>query len=182
VASAAPFEQLLTALDPDRERAGGRYRDLHRQLFAFFEWRCSGRPGEQADEVMDRVVRRIGEGERIDDLQTYSLGVARLLLREERRRSEREAAAHRELLKLYGSVQLPSGPDAGEERQARFERCLDALPRLDRAIILAYYTGEGRGRIEARRRLAAEAGMDLNALRVRAHRIRARARALYDEL
>jgi DNA-directed RNA polymerase specialized sigma24 family protein len=173
-AGVASFEQLLTALDPDRERAGRYYRDLHRQLLTYFEWRCSGRPDEQADEVLDRVVRRIAEGEHIDNLQTYALGVARLLLREERKRAMREGAAHAELRALQEAAELPSAHDAHEEAQTRFECCLEALPQLDRAIILAYYTGDGRDKIETRRRLALEAGMDLNALRVRAHRIRAR--------
>jgi RNA polymerase sigma factor (sigma-70 family) len=172
--SAAPFEQLLTALHPDRERAGAHYRDLHNQLMTFFEWRCSHRADEQADEVIDRVIRRIAEGEQIVNLKTYAFGVARLLLREERKHAEREQVVHEQLLRLVKDIEEPPADEVDEEQQARFERCLDALSQQNRAIILAYYTGDGRTKIETRRSLAAEFGMDLNALRVRAHRIRAR--------
>jgi DNA-directed RNA polymerase specialized sigma24 family protein len=172
--SVAPFEQLLSALHPDRDRAGAQYRDLHHHLLAFFEWRSSRRPDEQADEVMDRVIRRIAEGERIDNLQTYAIGVAKLLLREERKHVEREEVARAQLLMLVRDHEPPADHDPGEEKQARFERCLEALSAQNRAIILTYYTGEGRAKIAARRQLAADLGMDLNALRVRAHRIRAR--------
>jgi DNA-directed RNA polymerase specialized sigma24 family protein len=167
-----PFEQLLSALHPDRERAGAQYRALHLQLVAFFDWRCSRRADEQADEVIDRVIRRIAEGERIANLQTYALGVARLLLHEERKHAVREQAFHAQLVTLGKDFEEPEAPD--DEQRTRFERCLDALSQDNRAIILAYYTGEGGTKIETRRRLAAEMGMDLNALRVRAHRIRAR--------
>ena len=168
--SVAPFEYLLTALHPDRERAGAHYRDLHRQLSSFFHSRSGGGADEHADEVLDRLCRRIAEGERIDNLQTYALGVARLRLRELRKHAEREQALHAELLALWSDIEQ----DDVDEQQLRFERCLDALSAQDREIILAYYTGEGRTKIETRRKLADDLGVDLNALRVRAHRIRTR--------
>jgi DNA-directed RNA polymerase specialized sigma24 family protein len=172
------FEQLLAALDPDRERAGAQYRDLHRRLVKFFEWERGLRPDEQADEVIDRVVRKIAQGERIENLRAYAHGVAKLLLHEGWKQAAREEEARSQMLRLIK-------PAAGEpfealaegEVEARqqecFDICLNDLTAANRDVILTYYAGEGHTRIEGRRLLARRLGSDLNALRVRAHRIRA---------
>src|SRR5437868_5161996 len=76
------FEQLLAALDPDRERAGLRYENIRRKLIEFFEARGSNSPADNADETINRVARRLDEGERVQDLSAYFYGVARLLLKE----------------------------------------------------------------------------------------------------
>lgn len=168
------FEQLLVALHPDRERAGEQYSELHRQLVRFFEWQCGYRPDEQADRVLDLVIRKIAEGENIANLQVYAFGVARLLLREGRKLAAREQAAHEQLLSQIQHAEAVDPLEIGDAQgqQAGFERCLSSLSKENREIIIAYYTGEGASKIEARRRLAATLGTDLNALRVRAHRIR----------
>jgi len=41
-----------------------------------------------------------------------------------------------------------------------------------RELIVQYYQEEKKAKIDTRRKLAADLGIDLNALRVRAHRIR----------
>lgn len=166
------FEQLLVALHPDRERAGAQYSELHRELVRFFEWQAGYRPDEQADHVLDRVIRKIAEGESIVNLRVYAFGVARLLLREGRKLAAREQAAHEQLLTHIQHVEMESQLESGDGEQAGFERCLSSLSKENREIILAYYTGEGSTKIAARRKLAATFGTDLNALRVRAHRIR----------
>ena len=51
-------------------------------------------------------------------------------------------------------------------------RCLQALSEESRALIIEYYDDERGKKIERRRRLAARLGIPLNALRIRAHRIR----------
>jgi DNA-directed RNA polymerase specialized sigma24 family protein len=176
--SAPAFEQFLAALDPDRERAGLQYRDLHHRLVKFFEWESSRRPDEQADEVIDRVLRRIAQGERIDNLRAYAHGVAKLLLREGWRKAAREDDARAQLLRVVRSAEADVVRHPAEDEPSRgpesecLERCLGSLTERNRDIILSYYTDDDAGRIEGRRELAARLGADLNALRVRAHRIR----------
>ena len=91
------FDKLLTCLDPDRERAGIRYEIVRLKLVKFFEWRGCESPEDQADETINRVARRIDEGEVINNLESYFLGVARLLLLESEKRRAKERAAVAEL-------------------------------------------------------------------------------------
>ena len=56
------FTRLLNSLDEDRERAGEKYEELRRTLIRFFEWRGAPFPEEHADEALNRVARRLGEG------------------------------------------------------------------------------------------------------------------------
>jgi len=175
--SSPAFEQLLAALDPDRERAGAQYRDLHHRLVKFFEWEHSGPADQHADEVIDRVVRKIGQGERIADLRAYAHGVAKLLLHEGWKRAAREEEARSQMLRLVkpapgDSLETLEERDTAERQQDCLDRCLQGLTPKNREIILGYYAGEGHSKIEGRRRLAERLGSDLNALRVRAHRIR----------
>jgi DNA-directed RNA polymerase specialized sigma24 family protein len=174
--SSPAFEQLLAALDPDRERAGAQYRDLHHRLVKFFEWERGRRPDEQADEVIDRIVRKIAQGERIANLRAYAHGVAKLLLREGWKQAAREEEARTQLrlIKLPPDDAGVSRPEdaVADRQQDCFDTCLQTLTPKNREVILTYYAGEGHARIEERRRLAERLGSDLNALRVRAHRIR----------
>lgn len=171
------FEQLLAALDPDRERAGLEYRELHHRLVKFFEWQCTRQPDEQADRVIDRIIHKIEQGERFTNLRAYAYGVAKLLLREAWKEAVREEAARAQLLHMVRSSEADvvlhpaEDVDSGQEQEC-LEKCLASLPAKNREIILAYYSDEQRGRIGRRRELAAQLGSDLNALRVRAHRIR----------
>ena len=170
------FEQLLAALDPDPERAGVEYRDLHHRLVKFFEWQCSRWPDEQADRVIDRVLRKIAQGETIENLRAYARGVAKMLLREGWKQTAREDTARAQLLRVVRSaeadiVRHPADHEEARPEQHCMEKCLGSLTEKNRDIILSYYTDES-GRIEGRRELAARLGADLNALRVRAHRIR----------
>jgi hypothetical protein len=79
---------------------------------------------------------------------------------------------------------LPSRTDvvdcAKEKRLDCLERCLGTLPLADRELILEYYQGEQRAKIEHRSRLAAGAGLTMNALSIRACRIRNRLETCVD--
>lgn len=55
-----------------------------------------------------------------------------------------------------------------------FERCLQSLPDENRDVILEYYQEEKRSKIDRRKTLAERLGVPLNALRIRACRIRAK--------
>jgi len=59
----------------------------------------------------------------------------------------------------------------------RVDRCLQQLDADERTLILEYYQGEQRTKIEQRRKLAARLGLTPNALSIRACRIRGRLEA-----
>jgi RNA polymerase sigma-70 factor (ECF subfamily) len=166
------LDRLLLELDGDRERAGLRYEDLRRRLLKYFECRRCAVPDELADEVMDRVARRLAGGERIagGEPAAYFYGVARNVLREHWR-----ALAARPPLAADPSPILErddEGAAARERAVACLLRCLDTLPAAQRALLTGYYEWSEGERIGRRRELAREGGMPLNALRIRVHRLR----------
>jgi DNA-directed RNA polymerase specialized sigma24 family protein len=60
-----------------------------------------------------------------------------------------------------------------EQEHACLEECMLALPAEQRRLVLEYYQGDKGVKIKRRRRLARELNIALNALRIRAYRIRA---------
>jgi DNA-directed RNA polymerase specialized sigma24 family protein len=167
--TAQAFERLLDALDPDRDRAGEKYEALRSRLIQFFCWRGSPTPEEDADSTLDRVVRRLEQGEAIDRIEHYAHGVAKLVLLESLRRRERDHAGRELWLRA-----VPAPAAEAEARQACLDRCLAGLPADERALILEYYQGDGTSRIRGRQALAARLGLPSEQLRLRAHRIRHR--------
>src|SRR5262249_38711382 len=86
------FERLLAVLDSDREKAGERYELLRLRLTRFFEWRRAGAPADLVDRTIERVTRKLAEGEGIreEDPSAYFYGVARNILREHWAENRRE--------------------------------------------------------------------------------------------
>src|SRR5262245_9064373 len=76
------FDSLLTRLDSDRDIAADRYLRIRRDLVRLFEWRGCCTPEEYADETLNRCTRKIEQGEKVRDVATFSIGVARMLLHE----------------------------------------------------------------------------------------------------
>jgi DNA-directed RNA polymerase specialized sigma24 family protein len=157
--------RLLHSLDADPERAALRYEEIRRKLSRFFEWRGCAPAEEHADEVLDRVARRLDEGLTIVNIGAYCYGIARMLLHEVAARVERQRTAVAQL-----ATAAPSETDDGE--MACLDRCLEELDAPSRALILEYYEGERRGRQTHRREMADRMGIGPNALRIRLHRIR----------
>jgi len=163
----AAFDMLLARLDSDREEAGKKYEAMRRKLVKFFGFWGSQFPEDQADEAISRTARKICEGEDVQNLNGYVLGIARLVYKE----MVKEKIRRRDELKRRpqdGPVEAE--PDE-ERRQKCYEQCLRALPAEDRELIVSYYQGH---RAPDRERLAANLGTTLNSLRVNAFRIRKR--------
>ena len=89
------FDQLLSAFAADRESAAQRYEIIRRKLSEFFEARGNDSPPDRVDETINRVARRIAEGEQIKDLNAYFYGVARLVWLENLRARDKERPSRR---------------------------------------------------------------------------------------
>lgn len=169
------LERLLDLLDEDREQAGRKYEIVRRKLLAFFEARGSEAPDLHADETIDRVARKIVDGEKIEHLDKYIYGVARLVWLESLRGRDKAPVSldltATPVAENYEEQQREQG--AKEQNFECFESCLEKLPPAQRSLIIAYYREEAGLKLELRRRQAQELGMTLNALRLRASRIRA---------
>jgi DNA-directed RNA polymerase specialized sigma24 family protein len=166
---------VLALFASDPERAGVRYEAVRVRLIRFFAWQGVLEAEECADETIDRLARRLSEGERIhsSDPARYAQGVARNVLREHRAREARDTQ-HRS---LWPRDALAPPPEAETPRAACLERCLGALAAEDRRLVLEYYQGSGGERIAHRREMAARLGVAVPALRVRMHRLRLRLEA-----
>jgi DNA-directed RNA polymerase specialized sigma24 family protein len=172
---AEAFENLLASLDPDRERAAERYELVRAKLISFFEYRGASHAEDLADETLDRVARRLEEGVAVPpaELRSYIFGVARNVLREAWHSTDKSGP----LDDLPPSREPSYDPRAaaGPDEEARLEcltQCLAALGEEDRDLIRAYHTADGRDRVEGRKELGERLGIGLNALRIRAYRIR----------
>lgn len=168
-ASQTGFERLLAALDAERERAGELYERLRGKLILYFQCRNIVQAEECADETLDRVARKLEADEEIREINTFVFGVARLLLLER----ARQQARHDEL-----PAEIPFTPESLENaaeietRLSCLRHCLARQTPENRELILHYYQGDKRDRINGRQALAARCGIDLNTLRVRACRLR----------
>jgi DNA-directed RNA polymerase specialized sigma24 family protein len=168
--SAGSFAHLLETLHADPDQAAEEYERLRRTLLKFFDWRGVPAPDECADEVFDRLARKL-EDTVVRDVRKYMYGIARLVALERRRGPSFDALDDVPELPL---VAAPAASEDGDRLHDCFERCLDALPEESRSLLLRYYEGERNAKISNRRRLATMLGLTENALRSRVQRLRDR--------
>ena len=171
------FDALLHSFSPDRDHAGRLYENLRRKLLEFFEARGSHTPEEHADETFDRVMRRISEGERIENPAGYCYGVARFVWKEASRQRSKDPVELDENLPIPALVNdanedLEATRDLVERRLDCLDKCLDHLADETRDFIVEYYKEEKGIKIEQRKLLAERLSTTLNALRLRASRLR----------
>jgi DNA-directed RNA polymerase specialized sigma24 family protein len=157
------FDRLLSWLSPNREEAGKKYEAVRRRLIKIFACRGCCEAEELTDETINRVALKVEElaEHYVGDPALYFYGVAQKI--------------HMEYLRKK-PVPLESPPAyASEEIEPEYEcldHCMETLSAYDRELILQYYQEEKRAKINGRKALARQMGMALNALRIRAHRIR----------
>jgi DNA-directed RNA polymerase specialized sigma24 family protein len=166
------LDRFLRSLDPDRDIAGAKYLEVHKNLERFFEWRGCPSPLDHADEAITRTAQRLVRGDAIRDPATYVIGVARLLfleIQKELAKERRIAAAHAELPQTSAAR-----PEATELRVECLHGCLDRLPADNRELILLYYEGEKGAKINNRKHLTEQLQVNVSTLRMRALRIRER--------
>lgn len=161
-----PLRRLLQRLGPSEDAAGDAYEALRRLLCRYFEVRAAVDAEGLADQVLDRVARRLCDGVDIGEVAAYARGVARLVLLESRRHATTDP--------LPSDPPMPDGGvDADDDAAAAcLDGCLRRLEPTTQAHVMAYYSAEGRGRIDGRKRLAAELGVSATALRLRMLRLR----------
>ncbi len=163
------FQALLSALRPRGSDSAGAYEQLRVALIRFFRWNNCGPAEELADLAIDRLAGKLREDARmIAHPARFALGIARLVAQEHRIRQVRQSRA----LSEYASANHDSPEEENEQRLAALEDCLSLLAPSNRYILERYYTGDAGERIRNRRQLAAELGLDRNALRNRALRLR----------
>ena len=139
VLTQAAFDRLLVFFDADREYAGEKYELLRLKLIKYFEWQDSLTPEELADETINRVARKIIEGEVIQNLNGYVFGTARHLASEQRKDRQRRQIAFKQ---LPDYLKLLQSEDIIPRRLECCEICLSSLSEKKRELIIAYYSLE----------------------------------------
>lgn len=161
---------LIAFLAPDPDRAAELYLVMHAKLVTFFERRNSADPVQHADEVFDRVSRKIAEGAEISNPMGYCYGVARMLQKELYKEAERNREA------ADGFYSEGRGGGEGHEEEdltaACLDKCLGQMPEDERQRLLEYYEGNARARIERRKKMAKLLNATLNGLRIDVYRSR----------
>jgi DNA-directed RNA polymerase specialized sigma24 family protein len=169
------FHSFLEWLDNGEASDGQRYLEMRDRLVSYFDRKNCLNPDELADETLNRVARRLEEeGEiRTDTPAKYCYTIARFVFLEHLRARDTKNVQLDEL----GTGGLPS-PDNSDEAEHKeqmlrcLEKCTNSLDDSNRDIILRYYLGDQRAKIDNRGALAESLGITSNALAIRACRIR----------
>jgi len=174
------FDRLLDWLDDGTESDGETYLEMRRRLVSYFERR--GRLS--ADELADETLNRIGKTLEKDGViattppARYCYVVAKYVLLEDVRRERRlvpldesrdSVLTGRRVLTRTDS---DDGPSIRERRLDCLDCCLQELKPEQRELVVEYYRDAKRQKIDRRRELAARLGISMNALGIRAWRIR----------
>ena len=167
------FDKLLLSFGDDRDSGGKKYLEIRSHLTRFFEWRACPFPEDHADETINRIAKRVAEGEQIQNPSGYAMGVARLLLLEILKGRQREQVALTEISNASAEVSDDADDDA-EERLGCLRSCLAGLSDENRSLITEYYEGEKGDKIQNRKKLVEKFGIPVNTLRMRALRLRDR--------
>jgi DNA-directed RNA polymerase specialized sigma24 family protein len=166
------FENLLAHLSGDPTEAGRRYERLRGRLILFFTRRLANAPEDLADQAIDRLAKRLQDGEPVASIESYALGIARHVVQEQRLVAAREITPDGSILENISAPGHTSYEAAEQDRLLdAMEMCLARIPRADVELLSQYYLHEGGSKIEARRRLAETRKIGQAALRKRVYQI-----------
>lgn len=177
--TSSAFQRLLEWLDEGENSGGDKYLEMRRLLVDYFDRKNCLTPDDLADETLNRVARRIEEegGIESETPAKYCYITARFVFFENLRGMDKASvsidgiSAKDETRKI--SV-LPDNEEKNlkEKMLACLEKCVGELDEEKREMIVSFYYGAERVKIENRRALANKLGISSNALNIRACRIR----------
>jgi DNA-directed RNA polymerase specialized sigma24 family protein len=172
------FTRLLAWLDDGVHSNGERYLEMRRRLVSYFDRRNRPAAEELADETLNRVARTLAQTGAIATKPParYCYVVAKFVLLEDVRRERRHVPLdetwHVDSARPAPRIVPDSGVMLKEQRLDCLDRCLQELKPEQRDLIVEYYADDRRLKIERRRDLATRLGITMNALGIRAFRIR----------
>ena len=171
------FDRLLAWLDDGTESHGERYLEMRRRLVSYFDRRNRPAADELADETLNRVARTLEQGGVIATRPParYCYIIAKFVLFEDLRRERRHVAFDETTIRVDERAimaKLTEDHALREQRLGCLDRCLEQLKPEQRMLIVDYYRDAGRQKIERRRALADRLSISMNALAIRASRIR----------
>ena len=182
--------RLLHWLDGEVDSQGQAYEEMRQRLVTYFDRKNCRTPDELADETLNRVMKWLEQNRKEEDTEPAKIcyNTARFVFHEYLRRPE-----HRQddLDEMPIATQPSEDPrvtaslneeeEAKEQRLRCLEKCSAKLPTEDQEMIVRYYYGEQRAKLDNRKALARERGMTANALTIKACRVRDKLRACVTE-
>lgn len=164
------LDTLLAWLDPDRERAGHKYETIRLKLIKIFTSRGCPEAEELADETINRVASKLSEiiNNWEGDPALYFFKVAQYVFAERRTKESRQKVLNQD------PVVMPIVMEENEDN-TQYEcllHCLEVLRIRERTLVVNYYQQQGRAKIEQHQQMATAMGIAINALRIRACRIK----------
>ncbi|HET9833423.1 MAG TPA: hypothetical protein VFP91_17005 [Vicinamibacterales bacterium] len=172
------FTRLLTWLDDGTDSDGERYLEARRRLVSYFDRHNRPAPDALADDTLNRICRTLEQSGAIATKPPlrYCYVVARFVLLEDLRRERRhiqfDDVRHANAVTSSASADEDDAVAVQERRLECLDRCLRKLKPEQQELIVDYYGDARRQRIDRRRGLAARLGITMNALSIRAWRIR----------
>ncbi|MBS1794641.1 MAG: sigma-70 family RNA polymerase sigma factor [Acidobacteria bacterium] len=157
---------MLLWLDEDREIAGGKYEAIRVRLIRILNYRGCLQAEELADEVFDRVARKVDEV--VENYQGnpvyYFLNVANKIYLEYLKKPK--------AVELSDDFRTADDKDDFHPHYDCLKQCLKTLPADKREFIVGYYEEEKSAKINSHKKLAQTSGIELNQLHSRAFRLR----------
>ena len=174
------FGRLLEWLDDGRRSDGETYLEMRRRLVLYFDRRNRPAADDLADETFNRIARTLDQSGTIATRPParYCYVVARFVLLEDIRRERRYTSLDEPRrhditrLRTIGSGEPDEIAMIREHRLDCLDPCLQQLRPDQRELAVEYFRDSGRQRIDRRRGLAQQLGITMNALGIRACRIR----------
>lgn len=165
---AAVFARLLHWLDTEPESAGRKYESIRARLIRMFSARRCIFAEDLADATFERVAYKLSNltTQLLGDPIPYFYGVAGKIYLEHIREVRTNEC------RLDCGQSMSSNNSHSEEMFDLLDKALSMISKADRELILQYYAWNGKNKIEHRRELAQQLGIQVSVLRVRAFRIR----------
>lgn len=167
--------ELLRWLDPsDPDKAAERLEKIRQRIIKIYTNRGSRRAEEVFDVTLARVCEKVTviAPTYVGDPALYFYAVAKKVHSEFLRADAPLAVLEPNVKRLNSE----GGPDEDsawiETRHQCLDHCLNQLPLEKWSLIIRFYEGDGQARIENRKKLSEELGIDPKALSLRALRIR----------
>jgi DNA-directed RNA polymerase specialized sigma24 family protein len=169
------FKILLGWLDTNDESAGEKYEKIRQRLIRIFVGRGCYEAEILADRTIDRVIAKVPQisSGYVGDPAAYFYGVAQKIHLEWLRTQKRQRETN--------FIELTAPVEAEGDEYTCLETCLDKLPSESREMILEYYRGEKRAKIDRRKELAEKRGISIGALQIKVSRIRSRLSSCVNE-
>src|SRR5215510_13803155 len=87
------LNQVLSRLGANPEQAWEKYEEIRRKLIKYLEFHGGSPPDVLADKTIDRVARKVADGEAIRDIEAYAMKVAWHIVQEYWRSNETKTSS-----------------------------------------------------------------------------------------